>query len=242
MGAPARAAAVGSLLALFLCAGCSGPATYHVTVSSIAREPDPAQGGAAADTTAADKTYVMRSGMPGVAPDDLQFLEFAVYVERVLASKGYVRTGDEARAAMAVSLCYDVDASRHTYTYSTPIYGPIGHCHHACPSGGATHHTIYGVVGQHFHTGTYTMFHRTISIQGSDVRRHGSRAKDVPRWETTIRSSGSESDLRQLFPILIAAAIDRVATNTIKPVELTIAEDDPRIRWVKGLPVQANQR
>jgi hypothetical protein len=242
MGAPARAAAVGSLLALFLCAGCSGPATYHVTVSSIAREPNPVQPGAAADTTAAHKTYVMRPGTPGVAPDDLQFLEFAVYVERVLASKGYVRTADEARASTAVSLCYDLDASRHTYTYSTPIYGPIGVCRHACKSGGVTHQTIYGVVGSQLHTGTFTTFHRSISIAGYDVRRHGDRTKDVPRWETTIRSSGSESDMRRLFPILIAAAIDRVATNTINPVDLTIAKDDPRIRWVKGLPPEPSQR
>ncbi|MFK5880648.1 MAG: hypothetical protein QM482_00390 [Sulfurospirillum sp.] len=87
----------GFAIFILLLAGCvtvPTPTTpyvqsYSINVDSIA------------DTGAnlGDKTYIISSAMKGVSDNDLQFKEFARYVENALSQKGYKRVGSERARA-----------------------------------------------------------------------------------------------------------------------------------------------
>lgn len=226
------------LILACLFAGCAAPIRHGVTISSIR---------SASNDGGSQRTYVLLPGKEGVTPNDLEFLEYARYVERALADKGYIRTDDSLTAALAVSLYYDVNSTQHPYAYTTPVYGqtgggianfgtntysPYGNSY---TSGTVVQQPTYGVVGSQLHSGVVTAFHRRIWIFGYDVDERDGEKRLSPRWQTKISSSGNGGDMRELFPILIAAASESISTNTKKEFRVTINETDPRIRWIKGL-------
>lgn len=235
----------GSQLLLLICLvpeGCAAPpTTYEVTVSSL-RSTAVAEG----TSTDVQTKYLLVPGNEGLRPDDLQFLEYAGHVERVLAPKGYARTDNALDAEVVVALLYDVSSSQHEYAYTTPVYGQTGggtatfnantygRFGNSYTSGTVYQQPTYGVVGSQLHSGTLTVFHRRVWLSAYDVRERDGHRTLVPRWQTKIASSGDGGDLRELFPVLLAAASDSIATDTKRDRRVSINANDPRIAWVKG--------
>jgi hypothetical protein len=228
--------ALSAFLPLFLLLSACATPKYLVQVDSIT-----------APDRAAGSTFVLLPGREGVAPNDLQFREFAGYVARALRSRGLEPAQSVEAADIAVLLNYGIGEPQVTaYTYSLPVYGQTGggtatYSGSTYGSAGTSHSTgtihqqpTFGVVGTQTHTRSVAAYFRYLVLDAVDLHAYRESESIVPVWRTTITSTGSSGDLRKIFPILVGAASEHIATNTGRQVHLQLREGDPRVRQVTG--------
>lgn len=218
--------------------GCATttPPKFAVTVDSLA--------GPAAQE---HRTYILLPGNEGATWDDLQFQEYASYVMRVLDAQKFVLAKSPEDADVAIVLSYGIgDPETRQYTYSLPVWGKTGvsssqtygtatsYGNTATYSGTTTYTPSYGITGYSSQTASVTTYFRYASITGYDFRQFKESNRQVQLWRTNISSTGSSGDLRQVFPVLVAASVPYLATNTGKQVPVELLEDDDVVRAVKG--------
>jgi hypothetical protein len=75
-------------------------------------------------------------------------------------------------------------------------------------------------------------------LDAVDLDEYKRTQKALPIWKTTVTSTGSSGDLRLVFPVLVAASVPYIGTNTGKKVDVTIKEDDKLVVQIKGLSNQ----
>lgn len=222
------------VLAIMFCVGswgCAFAPSYEVSVDSIS-----------SGTAELPPSYVLLPGNDGVSPGDLRYQEFAVYVRRALAERGYVETTDPVNAPIAVVLSYGIgDPQEHVRSKSIPVWGQTGVSSSTTRgtattfgnistySGTTTHTPKYGVTGYRTVAESQTTFFRFMILDAYDLDAFRARKDVVALWNTTVTSRGSSGDLRQVFPILVAASKDHFASNTGKQVTVNLTEHDPRV-------------
>jgi hypothetical protein len=198
------------------------------------------------DTFQDRRTFSLFSGKEGVEATDLQFQEFANYVRNALTVLGYVEAQDPTKAGIAVFLNYGIGDPQTTYySYSYPVFGVTGGgttTFDASVSGaGGTSHISgvatqpfqIGVVGTKTRTESRTTYLRYIVIEAISVVSFTEKQQLIPVWKTTITSSGASSDLRVVFPILLAASQPHIASDTGKRIDVWVEVDDPSIWKVR---------
>lgn len=235
-----RQLVVVALVALLAACATTRQPQFNVTVDSLA-----------ALTAQEKRTYILLPGNEGVTWDDLQFQEYAAYLLRVLNAQGFVSTEKAEDADVAIVLSYGIgDPQTRQYSSSLPVWGQTGvassqtygtatsYGNSASYSGTTTYTPTYGVTGHTSQIGTQTTYFRYALITGYDFKAFRESKKQGQLWKTTITSSGSSGDLRQVFPILIGAAVPYLATNTGKQVPVKLYENDEIVRSVKGDAVE----
>jgi hypothetical protein len=233
-------------LAIIVTSGCAtmGQPEFHVSVDSLA-----------APSAQEKRTYLLLPGNQGVTWDDLQFQEYATYVMRVLTAKGFVSAEKAEDADVAIVLSYGIgDPQKEQYSYSLPVWGQTGvssaytygtataYGNSASYSGTTTYTPTYGVTGYTSHTGTRVSYFRYAVITGYDFKEFQKSKKQVQLWNTTVTSTGSSGDLRQVFPILVSASVPYLATNTGRQVPVRLYESDKIVRAVKGDDAEEDQQ
>lgn len=211
--------------------------SYNVNVDSIN-----------APQTEFKTKYLLLSGIKDVGEDDLQFREYAGYVDRALAMIGYTKATSFDEAEIAVYLSYGIgDPESHTYSYSVPTWGQTGvsssttygtvnvYGNTASYSGTTTYTPQYGVTGSRTHVGTIITYFRYMILDAIDLEEYGETEEKRQLWKTTVTSTGTSGDLRQVFPVLVAASKEYFGTNTGKKVRVILYENDERVIEVKGL-------
>ena len=224
------------LILIFSMISCVGP-KFLVNVDSIC-SPEPE----------AKKNYVLLPGLEGINANDLQYQEYANYVDKALAKKGFLKSDDIKNADIAIFLVYGIgDPQVQQYTYSLPVWGQTGVSSSSTYgtintfdntttySGTTTYTPTYGIVGSTTHTGTTVTYFRYLVLDAIDLEIYRKNKKVVQVWKTSVTSPGSSGDLRQVFPILVGASMDYIGTNTGKKVRVTLYENDKRVKEVKGL-------
>lgn len=167
------------------------------------------------DVSPENKTYYITSALQNVNDYDLQFLEFARYVENALSQKGYTRIENKEEADLLVRLAYGIGSPKtmtNTYTTSSGYSYPVGWMWFTVPP---TTETV-----------TETTYLRTLVLEAYDLKDPNRRSQI---WKTTVQSEGSMSDLRIVLAYMIAASSEHFGTNTGKQLELTIPGDDSRV-------------
>lgn len=199
---------------LILISGCAttpsltfdGPSYYGVVVDSIA----------APDADLKNKTYVLTSAMKNVSDYDIQFKEFARYIENALAKTGYQRVeGDDAD--LIIRLAYGIgqpktETSTQTVTTASGYSYPVGWTWINVPPQTETVTTK---------NTTYERFLMVEAFDSSDRRSQ--------LWRTTVRSEGTVSDLRVALPHMIAAAIYNFGTDTKGKTSTAMYVNAPRV-------------
>ncbi|MCE5255288.1 MAG: hypothetical protein LLF89_00410 [Spirochaetaceae bacterium] len=193
-----------------------------------------------------EKTYIAVSTDKDVEAGDLRFREYAGYIRKVLAKKGYREVDSSDDANIIVYLTYGIgDPEQHTYAYSVPIYGQIGIAPSpgpgpGTPPGQAPHNPpfkqfnpVYGIIGSTTKYENYTTYFRYCKIEAFDFKLLKETNTEKQLWSTIITSRGKSDDLRFVMPYMIAAAEDYIATDTDKKVEVTIEEKDERVVHLK---------
>lgn len=226
-------ATISLLFGLLLLSGCAS--IFHVNVDSIGNAKE-------------NKTYILLPGNKDTKADDLQFKEYTIYINRALQTKGFVPAENFQTANVAIFLGYGIgNPKERQYTYSLPIWGQTGvsssyttgtvssYGGYGSYSGTTTYTPTYGVTGSTTHLGSYTTYFRFMLLYAVDLDEYKNSKKEVQLWKTTVTSSGSSGDLRRVFPILVAASKDYIATNTGKKVKVNLLEEDAQIMAIKGI-------
>ena len=188
-----------SVLAVFVLvlSGCAtmpvGPnGVYSVEIDSIA----------AVDADLKNRTYVILSAMKNVSENDIQFKEFARYVEEALSKTGYLHVDDIEHADLIMRMAYGIgdpktETSTQVHTTSTGYSYPVGWTWIHVPA------QTSNVVTKK------TTYQRYLILEAYD-----SENKQSQLWKTTLKSEGSSGDLRVALPHMIATAIFDFGTNT----------------------------
>ena len=219
---------------LFLASCAIGPGviSYNVSVNSYA-SPEAAQ----------RKKFVILPGLKDVDQSDLEFVEFANLISRVLERRGFVRASDFQDADLAVFLAYSLgNPDEHSYSYSVPQFGQTGIASSStygtvrntgsgsATYSGTTYHTpTYGITGYSSQVASYTTYTRILSMEGVDLIAYRETKNTKQVWKTKVASIGSSSDLRKVIPAMLIAAYSHIATSTGQILALTIRDDDSRL-------------
>ena len=219
---------------IFLVQGCVGIPRYAVDIDSI--------NSPGAETK---KRYILTPGEKDVNSENLQFREYAFYVERALSAKGFVKAGDVNEAEIQIYLSYGIgDPQEHQYVYSFPVWGHTGYItsyHYVRVDDKGNYRTVetytpvYGIVDSDIRTATRVTYQRFIILDALNLDASRIAGKNIQLWQTTITSIGSNGDLRLVFPIMLGAATEYIGTNTGKKVRVILPEGDKRILDVKGV-------
>ncbi|RAN38693.1 DUF4136 domain-containing protein [Hyphomonas sp. GM-8P] len=230
-------------LALIGCASSAGQ-TFNVVTNSLS-----------SPEVTAGQRYMVWPMDPAVQISDLQFDEYAKYAERALESRGFTKAQESETPDIIVLLGYGIGAPEtKSVSYSVPVFGQTG-VKSATTTGTSnatafgtgnyvnafgnysqttTYTPQYGVTGYQTGTRNYTVFTRYIRLAGFFVEPNVDASEWRPAFQTDISSTGSSGDLRYVFPIMMAAAADKVATNTGRGVADSLKEDDGRILAIKS--------
>ena len=216
-------------LVILMLASCT---RYHINVDSISSGKH------------TKNSYVLLPGDKSISASDLQFKEYASYVNRALIKQGFTSADSFQDASLAIFLTYGIgEPEQQLYTYSVPTYGQTGVSSSNTTgtlntdgsySGTTTYTSTYGVTGSTTHVGTKTTYFRFVVMDAFDLDEYKASEKEVQLWKTTVTSTGSSGDLRMVFPILVAASQEYIGTNTGKKVKVKMFTTDERITEIKG--------
>ncbi|MBY7860724.1 hypothetical protein KW419_21075 [Vibrio fluvialis] len=222
---------------LTLLSGCASTPTFYSYVDSIS-----------APEAKDKKTYVLFPGNKDTSPDDLQYIEYKNYIINALNYNGFIIANDFENADVAIFLGYGIgDPQTEQYSYSVPTWGQTGVSSAttygtlntfgstSTYSGTTTYTPTYGITGSTTHIGTRTTFFRFLKLTAYDVDEYKRTEKLKQVWQTTVTSSGSSGDLRQVLPILAAASSPYLGTNTGKKLAVDLKENDPSVIKIKGI-------
>ncbi len=208
-----------------------------------------ASSSATADTAAA-QTYALAPMDSSIAPTDADFLEYAAYVERALALKGLARAtpgeqpdllillrygtgGPEKLARVPDSADFDHLAMTAQGAVFSNAEASSGKSSEAYGSSGRVTGSL-AVINSDMTRRKYTTYTHFILLDGYVV----DPARDSGAWEkvfeTDIGSTGATDNLQQVFPYMIAATLDTIATDTGDVIRTTISESDDRVKLVRG--------
>lgn len=198
------------------------------------------------------KKYILESGKDGVRSGDLQFKEYARYLNKALSSKGYSLVTDPSVADLIIIMDYGIgEPKEHVYSYSSPVYGQTGGGSSTTSGfvGGSyfnartTSSPTYGVVGSQTKVEKHVTYDRYIGIYAYDAKRFIQTQSLDQVWSTMIVSVGSSGDLRRVFPAMLAAALPYMGTNTGKMVVESIGESNDTVKFITmdGSPTAHNQ-
>ena len=194
---------------------------FRVTVDSIA----------ASDAHLKGKTYVISSCMKDITDDDLQFKEFARYIENALSQRGYTRVDSDKNPDLLVRLGYGLGTLQTTISTYTTSYGysyPVGWMWFHVPPTTQTEQITQNTV--------------SLLLEAYELKTPG---KQSQLWRTTVTSNTrvpnnieggifvvtyyDVSDLRIQIPYMIAASSDSFGTNTGRSIVVRIHSRDAQV-------------
>lgn len=216
--------------------GCSFGPRFRMTVDSIS-----------APEAISKTNFILFPGLENIDTNSLQYREYAAYIERALTLRGFTKAKDFGEANIAIFLGYGIgDPQKEQYSYSLPTWGKTGVSssytygkvttkgNSSTYSGTTTYTPSYGVTGSKTYSGTRTNYFRYVWLYAFDLDEYKKTEKKVQLWKTTVTSTGSSGDLRQVFPILVAASSPYIGENTEKQVKVILSENDKQVIEIKG--------
>jgi hypothetical protein len=220
------------------CTSLSQPPLFHVDIDSIR-----------AQSLMHQPQYVLLSALKDVNSDDLQYQEYARYIDRALSQRGFEKVSNKKDAEIAIYFSYGIgDPETKVLTYSVPLRGKTGvsgaHTSGTINSSGTTYSgtttytPTYGVIGSKIKTHSVTTYSRYLLLEAIDLNTYRKNKKEKNIWKTSVTSNGSSGDLRRVLPILVAASSEYISTDTEKKIRVKISESDPKVMEIKGLPFQ----
>lgn len=193
------------------------------------------------------KRYVLMPGGKGIEVGDLQFQEFAGYIDKVLAEKGFEKASALEVADIAVFFTYAIgDPQTYQYSYSIPTWGQTGvsaaHTYGTVYSygntgtytGTTTYTPTYGVTGSTTHIATDTVYRRFLYLDAYDLAIYAKENKMTQVWKTSVTSIGSSNDLRMVLPYMVTAMKPYLVTNTGRKVDVEIFANDPAVLLLRS--------
>ena len=154
----------------------------------------------ARDADLKSKTYIIASAMQNVGDGDIQFKEFARFIENALSQKGYIRKNNKEGADLLISLAYwigepQTTTSTETYTSGVGYSYPVGWMWYTVPP------------QTRQETTTNTTYKETLVLEAYDLKDTSKRSQ---LWKTTLENvvyENANGDLRLVLPYMIKAGM-----------------------------------
>lgn len=192
----------------------------------------------------AKKTYILLPEKSSDS-DDLQFEEFKTYINRSLISKGFSQAKTATDADIAIMVQYSVgDAFQKSFTMYEPIEGVTGVSSSTTKAridrwgniDATTKNTpSYGVIGESAKTFTTTRYLSQLKLTALDAKTLARDRKRKTLWAVSSQIDNRESDMRRLFPALLAAAQPHIGKSTGQVIKQRIYHHSLPIQRVKGI-------
>jgi len=186
----------------------------------------------------AGKRYVILPGNTDGNPQDLQFIEFAGYIEKILNNRGYLKADKPQNSDLVMFLSYGVGSPEsRQLAYDVPMwndfypYGPYGMGMYRYYRG---YYPGWGVGGYSQRVESYTTFRRYLLLEACETATYLQSGQRKQIWRANVQSSGLSNDLRLVFPYLAAAMQPYLGTNTGHMVTVDIDESDPLVGSLLG--------
>ncbi|WP_020482175.1 hypothetical protein [Methylomonas sp. MK1] len=180
--------------------------------------------------------FFVLPGNAGANDQDLQFIEFKTYIEKVLANRGYSKANSIQDSNLVMFLSYGVGAPEvHQYTYEVPLWNDMGYYYPYRMSRFYNgYYPGFGVGGYSQRTESYTTFRRYLVLEACDKEAYLQQQQRKQLWKTSVQSNGSSNDLRLVFPYMAAAMQAYLGTNTGHMITVDIDETNTLVRSLLG--------
>ena len=220
-----------------LLSGCIAvqPKQFHSSIDSLAKP-----------KATEKKRYVLLPGGKDVNVGDLQFQEFASYIDKILIERGFIKAPTFQEADVVIFLAYAIgDPQTYQYTYSLPTFGQTGissantygtvssYGNSATYSGTTTYTPTYGVTGYTTRIASDTAYTRFVSLDAYDIATYVRENKLNQVWKTSVVSTGASNDLRLVMPYMVAAMKPYFGLNIGQKIEVNILENEPIIQRLR---------
>lgn len=228
---------VGIACLCFVLAGClqtmpvSQPLIFQATVDAYAKP-----------NALANSKYVLVPGEKGVAVSDLQFAEFSKQIEKIFTKLNLKRVTSLDEADVIIFLSYGIGSPQiQQRTYSEPTWGQTGvlashssgnvssYGGMATYSGTTTYIPTYGVTGYTNRIENQVTYTRYLVLDAYDTRLYKREKKMDQVWKVEAISTGSSSDLRQVFPYMAVATTKHIGQNPGHQILEEVYDTDPRV-------------
>jgi len=202
-------------------------ASIDLSVSSINRP----------NTNINNSVFVIPSNK-NIDINDLIFQEFLSDIKIALETNGYTVTSNPEEADQVVLLEYGIsDPQTNTVlvpqigktkidsTNTTGLLTPGTNT--TTYSGTTTYNYEYGITG--YVPRQETVYTRVLILTSYDWKLFSTTEKAIQLWKTDVISTGSSSDLREVFPYMVLASENYLGSNTGKKIKITINKSDTRV-------------
>lgn len=186
--------------------------------------------------------FVVLPGSSDANEQDLQFIEFKTYIEKILANRGYSKAGSLQDSNVVMFLSYGIGAPEvHQYSYEVPMWNDMGYYYpYRMSRYYRGYYPGYGVGGYTQRIESYTTFRRYLVLEACDKEAYLQQQQRKQLWKTSVQSSGASNDLRLVFPYMAAAMQAYIGSNTGHMITVDVDESDPLARSLLG-PYQPSQ-
>lgn len=217
--------ALSSLAALVVMGGCATGEKVRITAST----PKPGRG--------EQQSYVLRSRDSAFDPGSLHHREAVGHIKTALSARGMYEAPPGAKADLVIEVAYQVGPPIHREVpratprivepdttmrirraRSLPVRAKSGE--QTAPTGLDAKEII-------------TVYEKSLVIEG---RANETPVDPVPLWRLVVTSTGEDNSLRRNLPILAAASIDHLASDSKGEKRVRIDGEHPDVGFVrKGL-------
>lgn len=154
------------------------------------------------------KSYYIESCMDNLPTYDLEFKEFASYIDMVMATKGAVRCDDHKQADVVILMHFDITDESYMTSVPIPFFAYY-------QFSGSTYNYSYGITGYHSVTKKVDNYHSVINLYA-----YNNKKIETPEmlWKINISSEGDVYDYRIVFPYLAFSSISYIGKDTYSMV------------------------
>ena len=199
------------LVSLLLSACATGPRLMQIRSDVDALATSDAQN---------KRHFVILPGNKDLKEQDLQFIEFKAYVEKVLANRGFTKVDKPQDGDVVLFLSYGVDEPQtYQYSYEVPVWNDMGFYPYYW------RYRYYPMYTQRIET--YVLYRRYLTLEAYDMAAYLKNEAPRQLWKVTVQSKGPSNDLRLTIPYMAAAMQPYIGTNTGHMLEVDINEHDP---------------
>ena len=204
-----------SMMMLSLVLAACSMAPQHVRISSDVDA-------LATSDAQSKRRFVILPGNKDLPEQDLQFIEFKAYLEKVLAKRGFTKVDTLQNGDVVLFLAYDVSGPQaYQYSYEVPVWNNMGVYPY---SRRYLYYSTMPVYTQHIET--QMLYKRHLSLEAYDMAAYLQQKTPLQLWKVNVQSMGQSNDLRLTLPYMITAMLPYIGTNTGHMVKVEVAEDN----------------
>lgn len=182
------------------------------------------------------RRFVILPGDKALKAQDLQFIEFKNYVEKVLAKRGFIKADSLQDGDVVLFLNYGVGEPQAFQTsYDVPVWSGWGYYPYY------RRYRFYPAMSPYYtqRIETYMLYKRYLSLEAYDMAAYLQQKTPRQLWKVTVQSRGTSNDLRLTLPYMLAAMEPYVGTNTGHMVTVDVDEFNPALQNLLSNPSQS---